>query len=88
MDIEGSLASARTVGNDIYLVSNSGMRNPVDLWDLVWGETAEDLPPVPDWDASEEEFLAAQDPAWVSLKRSRERDECRSKLERLGLMES
>jgi thymidylate synthase (FAD) len=31
-------------------------------------------------------FLAAQDPAWVSLTRSRERDECRTKLERLGLL--
>lgn len=37
---------------------------------------------------SEEAFLAAQDPTWQSLKRSRERDECRSKLVRLGLMES
>ena len=35
---------------------------------------------------TEDAFLAAQDPAWVSLKRSRERDECRSKLQRLGLM--
>lgn len=31
-------------------------------------------------------FMAAQDPAWVSLNRSRERDECRSKLQRLGLI--
>ena len=37
---------------------------------------------------SEDDFMAAQDPAWASLKRSRERDECRSKLQRLGLMES
>ncbi len=37
---------------------------------------------------SEEAFLAAQDPTWQTLKRSRERDECRSKLVRLGLMES
>ncbi len=37
---------------------------------------------------SEETFLAAQDPAWQTLKRSRERDECRSKLERLGLIKS
>lgn len=35
---------------------------------------------------SEEAFLAAQDPSWASLKRSRERDECRSKLQRLGLV--
>jgi thymidylate synthase (FAD) len=35
---------------------------------------------------SNEEFLAAQDPSWVSLNRSRERDECRSKLELLGLL--
>ncbi|MBN1909910.1 MAG: FAD-dependent thymidylate synthase [Pirellulales bacterium] len=31
-------------------------------------------------------FLAAQDPAWVDLKRCRERDECRAKLVRLGLL--
>jgi thymidylate synthase (FAD) len=35
---------------------------------------------------SNDEFLAAQDPAWASLNRSRERDECRSKLELLGLL--
>ncbi|MEZ6060757.1 MAG: FAD-dependent thymidylate synthase [Planctomycetaceae bacterium] len=37
---------------------------------------------------SEEAFLAAQDPAWSSLTRSRERDECRGKLHRLGLLSS
>jgi thymidylate synthase (FAD) len=35
---------------------------------------------------SEEEFLAAQDPAWKDLGRSRERDECRAKLVRLGML--
>ena len=35
---------------------------------------------------SEDAFLAAQDPKWADLKRSRERDECRFKLERLGLL--
>lgn len=35
---------------------------------------------------SEDAFLAAQDSKWVALKRSRERDECRSKLARLGLV--
>ena len=35
---------------------------------------------------SHDEFLAAQDPAWAPLTRSRERDECRSKLESLGLL--
>lgn len=35
---------------------------------------------------SEEAFLAAQDPKWAELKRSRERDECRAKLQRLGLV--
>ena len=34
----------------------------------------------------ESAFLAAQDPAWADLKRSRERDECRAKLVSLGLM--
>ncbi len=37
---------------------------------------------------SEDAFLAAQDPAWQGLQRCRERDECRDKLQRLGLMES
>ncbi len=37
--------------------------------------------------AGEESFLAAQDPAWAKLKRSRERDECRQKLTLLGLLE-
>lgn len=31
-------------------------------------------------------FLAAQDPSWVPLDRCRERDECREKLVRLGLL--
>ena len=35
---------------------------------------------------STEAFLAAQDPTWADLKRSRERDECCSKLQRLGLV--
>lgn len=35
---------------------------------------------------SEEAFLASQDPSWAELTRCRERDECRSKLARLGLM--
>lgn len=36
--------------------------------------------------AGEAEFLAAQDPAWVGLERCRERDECREKLARLGVL--
>jgi thymidylate synthase (FAD) len=35
---------------------------------------------------TDEDFLAAQDPEWISLARSRERDECRSKLVALGLL--
>lgn len=35
---------------------------------------------------SAEQFLAAQDPTWVDLQRCRERDECREKLEDLGLV--
>ena len=35
---------------------------------------------------SDAAFMAAQDPTWISLNRSRERDECRSKLQRLGLV--
>jgi thymidylate synthase (FAD) len=41
---------------------------------------------VPPFD--EQAFLAAQDPDWVELKRSRERDECREKLQRLGVLSS
>ncbi len=36
--------------------------------------------------AGEEDFLAAQDPAWAALARSRERDECRAKLALLGML--
>ncbi len=36
--------------------------------------------------ATEEDFLAVQDPSWVDLKRCRERDECRDKLRRLNLV--
>jgi thymidylate synthase (FAD) len=36
--------------------------------------------------ATAEDFLAAQDPSWANLERSRERDECREKLLRLGIM--
>jgi thymidylate synthase (FAD) len=36
--------------------------------------------------ASHDNFLAAQDPAWASLERSRERDECLAKLITLGLV--
>lgn len=36
--------------------------------------------------AGEQDFLAAQDPAWMGLARSRERDECREKLKRLGIL--
>jgi thymidylate synthase (FAD) len=37
--------------------------------------------------ASEEDFLAAQDPAWANLTRCRERDECREKLVALGILD-
>ena len=36
--------------------------------------------------ATEEDFLAAQDPSWTALNRSRERDECQAKLVSLGLL--
>jgi len=36
--------------------------------------------------ATDEDFLASQDPTWVELTRSRERDECREKLVRLGIL--
>jgi thymidylate synthase (FAD) len=36
--------------------------------------------------ATEEDFLAVQDPTWAGLTRSRERDECREKLRRLNLL--
>ena len=35
---------------------------------------------------TEAEFLDSQDPSWAGLARSRERDECRRKLEQLGLL--
>ena len=36
--------------------------------------------------ASEADFLAAQEPSWVGQARCREREECRTKLEQLGLL--
>jgi thymidylate synthase (FAD) len=36
--------------------------------------------------AEEADFLAAQDASWAALARCRERDECRAKLVRLGLL--
>ena len=38
--------------------------------------------------ATLEDFLAVQPAEWAALKRSRERDECRDKLVRLGLLEA
>lgn len=38
--------------------------------------------------AGNNDFLAAQDPAWAHLERCRERDECRLKLVRLGIVKS
>lgn len=37
--------------------------------------------------ATEDDFLAVQDPTWADLSRCRERDECREKLVTLGLLE-
>ncbi len=36
--------------------------------------------------ANDEDFLAVQDATWIDLKHCRERDECRAKLARLGLL--
>jgi thymidylate synthase (FAD) len=36
--------------------------------------------------ASEEDFLAVQDPTWADMTRCRERDECRAKLIQLGIL--
>ena len=36
--------------------------------------------------ATDDDLLAVQDPTWADLKRCRERDECRDKLVRLGMM--
>lgn len=36
--------------------------------------------------ATEEDFLAVQDPSWATIAKSRERDECRIKLVRLGIL--
>jgi flavin-dependent thymidylate synthase len=36
--------------------------------------------------ATEEDFLAVQDPTWAGMTRNRERDECRAKLQSLGIL--
>jgi thymidylate synthase (FAD) len=37
---------------------------------------------------SDADFMAAQDPTWQGLSRSRERDECRQRLQQFGILES
>jgi len=34
------------------------------------------------------DFMAVQDPTWVDMARNRERDECREKLVRLGILKA
>jgi thymidylate synthase (FAD) len=46
----------------------------------------ERLAATPGRSATQEDFLAVQDPSWRDLQRSRERDECREKLVALGLL--
>jgi thymidylate synthase (FAD) len=48
---------------------------------MAWAAESRTPPPFTD-----DAFLAAQDPAWANLRRCRERDECREKLVRLGLL--
>jgi thymidylate synthase (FAD) len=50
---------------------------------MAHGRTTSSPPPY-----SEAAFLAAQDESWKSLTRSRERDECRTKLVGLGMVEA
>jgi thymidylate synthase (FAD) len=38
--------------------------------------------------ATEDDFLAAQDPSWIDMQRCRERDECREKLVGLGILQN
>jgi thymidylate synthase (FAD) len=40
----------------------------------------------PSQQLGEDDFLACQDESWRELNRSRERDECRAKLQRLGIL--
>lgn len=38
--------------------------------------------------ATDDDFMAVQDPTWVGMTRNRERDECREKLVRFGIMKA
>jgi len=38
--------------------------------------------------ATDDDFMAVQDPTWVGMPRNRERDECREKLVRFGILKS
>jgi thymidylate synthase (FAD) len=38
--------------------------------------------------ATDDDFMAVQDPTWVDMTRNRERDECRDKLIRLGILQA
>lgn len=58
-DIEGYFTNARMIGGDIYMVSNSYMELPQDIWELVWDESAG--LPEPEYDADPERMEELKD---------------------------
>lgn len=61
LDLDGWMADARRIGDDVYLVLDTWMGMPWELWDIIWSEELE-LPEV-EWDAPEEEQEAARQEA-------------------------
>jgi uncharacterized secreted protein with C-terminal beta-propeller domain len=66
LDIEGWMVSARMIDGKVYLVSNSEMRVPVNIWDYTWGEH-EGLP-AQDWNADEARQNALREQARPVLR--------------------
>ena len=61
VDIDGSMVDARMIEGDLYVVTDTWLEMPWDLYEALWDDSL-DLPEV-DWDASDEEIEAARDQA-------------------------
>ncbi len=66
LDLDGWMADARRIGDDVYVVLDTWMGMPWELWDMAWSEDLE-LPEV-DWEAPEDEREAAREEAREILR--------------------
>ncbi len=53
IDLDGWMADARRIGDDVYVVLDTWLGMPSELWELAWDESLN--LPEPDWEADDEE---------------------------------